>query len=710
MAFDASDLSAHENFALERTRAGEIADFSTQVGANGVKPCLRAGFLRRLLLQLDEGWIVRAPGVRIRCARIDGRLDLTDCSGAGGAGLAALALLDCEAPDPIDLSHSRLARLSLRGSRLTILTAAQTQIDGELDLREINPFAAPGVKSLIAHLRGVRIDGDLLAQGAKFARSPQSEDDALALQGAEITGDLMLDGIEAIGRVALMRANIAGALSCAGGQLSNGADGAESGEALNGDGATIGALVLNAKFIAEGETSFIGARIAHDVDLGDGAFRNDGAAALNFSNARIGGQIWGLGAKLSGQLLLQGATIARNLELRGADIAHRLRGDSHGRAIDAGGVSVGGALLLGGANFRGEVFLADARIQGNFGLGGGRFINGGGWAIRAPNIRVGGDLTLRIDVGGYAPLGQKTVIEGAAKFDRAQIEGAFAWLNLELRGPGPGNGKEGGAKETLFSFADARIGRALQARSFVAPQGGSIDASGASCTRLDDDIKTGWGAESTRLNLDGFTYARIDAAQECWPARLAWLKRSHRVGEHVSPQPFKHAARIYARAGKREGARRILLAERDLRALRGGPLTWTLSSLFGLIAGYGLAPLRIARALVLFLALGVLGALTMNDQGALVRDDGAACDNAIEPALYAVDVALPVIDFGQASRCAPGQTARADLYPGLRLGEWRVFEGASLWNWAHGLYALLGAMLTALALLTLSGVMKPKPD
>jgi hypothetical protein len=42
--------------------------------------------------------------------------------------------------------------------------------------------------------------------------------------------------------------------------------------------------------------------------------------------------------------------------------------------------------------------------------------------------------------------------------------------------------------------------------------------------------------------------------------------------------------------------------------------------------------------------------------------------------------------------------------------DWRLFEGAALWKWAHALYALLGAILTALAVITFSGVMKPKDD
>jgi hypothetical protein len=153
------------------------------------------------------------------------------------------------------------------------------------------------------------------------------------------------------------------------------------------------------------------------------------------------------------------------------------------------------------------------------------------------------------------------------------------------------------------------------------------------------------------------------------------------------------------------------LAQRDAQTAHAsaGPITWTFSSLFGMTAGYGLAPLRVLRALVLFVALGVAGVLTANAQGGLVTADGRACNNAVEPALYAIDVALP-IDLGQATRCAPGRTARAELPLGMAVGEtdMRMFEGVAMWRWAYALYAIVGAVLAALTLITLSGVLRPR--
>jgi hypothetical protein len=712
MAFDANDLSPHEHFVVERTNAGEIADFTAMGGPGGAKPAVRAGFLRKLMLGIDPSWTIRTPGVRLKGARIEGVLDLTDCSGIGGAGLPALALTECEIPEAVDLSHARLARVSFAGSRMSRLVAVEAEIDGELNLCDVAPFEAPGRETLTAKLRGVRVDGDVLARGAKFARAVDSDDDALMLQGAEIAGNLLLDGtFEAFGCVWLTNAKIDGGFTCQGATLLNRSEDT-SGQALNADGARIDSVLMS-KVKTEGEVRFCGARIVRDLDVSDGAsFRNEMGAALMLTNADIGGQVFGDGVKIAGMLWLQSVSIARNLDLRGAEIVHRtsLRGDAFGRAVDATSASVGGALLLHGANVKCELFLADVRIEGYLAFGGGRFINGGGWAIRAPNARVGGNLSFKLAENGFAPHGQKTVIEGGAKFDRARIDGSFSWSGLELRGPGPN-----GAKGAVFSFADAQIAGPVQARALTTQQDAFIDAAGASCTALDDDVKAGWGADAARLGLDGFNYARIDSDGERWRPRLGWLKRSRRDGEKFSPQPFTHAANTYARMGRREDARRVLLAQHDLRTLAGaaGPFTWALSSLFGVIAGYGLAPIRIARALALFLALGVFGVLAMNTQGALVTPQGNACNGAVEPTLYAIDVALPVIDLGQEGRCGPGRTARAELPQGAAVSEtsdWRLFEGVAMWRWAHALYAILGAILTALAIVTFSGIMKPKDE
>ncbi len=348
--------------------------------------------------------------------------------------------------------------------------------------------------------------------------------------------------------------------------------------------------------------------------------------------------------------------------------------------------------------------LADARVTGYCAFGGARLIQPGGWAIRAPNARIGGNLTFKTSgASDDGPIASKTVLEGGAKFDRARIEGEVVWDGLELRGK-----NEDGAPCTL-SFAHAEIGRSLSARLLHA-QHAFIDLTGARCASLSDDLSKGWGMASTHLALDGFAYERLDCTPDDlrWAARVRWLKE--RIVNR-SPQPYAALARVYAAAGRQDDMRRALRAQHDAlsRSTPAFSPTWVFSSLFGFFSGYGLSPTRAAAALSAFLLIGMVGVFAMDLRGALVTSDGARCGGAIEPVLYAIDIALPVIDLGQESACQAGAAPGAALFEGFRLPgqHWFFLEEVALWRWGLALYAIFGAVLTALAILTFSGVMKP---
>ncbi|MGE0830317.1 MAG: hypothetical protein AB7O04_13330, partial [Hyphomonadaceae bacterium] len=636
MAFDASELSQAERFVIERTAEGEIADLAA-LAEGGQKPIVRATFLRRLLLQLDPDWRVRMPGVRIRAARIEGGLDLTDCSGAGGAGLPSLELIDCDIPEPMDFSHARLARLSLQGSTLQHLRAHSIALDGPLNLKDVKPHE--GINRCWIDALGASIDGDVTAHGAQLAAPlPRpaeelvpgdlnwalrlsdahvtgtvfmarkfsarggvslggatiegdvwlrdasllaGEDDALNAQGARIGGVLGMDSeFLAIGCVWLLNAKIGAGVSCEGATFRHSSDDSHifaihaGGIEVNGD------VMLRNGCEIDGGATFFGARVGGNFDIDNATLRNENKYALILDNARIGGSLSAEDAHAIGQISLAGGEFARNLNFSRADLSHPLRRnggktEEFGAAIDATNVRVGGAALLRGTKVKGELMLADARIEGYLAFGGGRFINPSGWAIRAPNARVGGNLTLKAQEGEAVG---KTIIDGGAKFDRARIEGEVRWDQLELRGKSP----DRKAGPTL-SFAQAQIGRRLVARNLIA-QDALIDLSGASCASLDDDVKTGWGLPATKVRMQGFSYDRLEGggADDRWRTRARWLKER---AADKSSQPYSALAAVYARAGQREDMRRILLAEHDARtrAAPWGP-TRLLSSLFGLAA------------------------------------------------------------------------------------------------------------------------------
>ncbi|HRO02767.1 MAG TPA: hypothetical protein PLS69_04105, partial [Terricaulis sp.] len=538
-------------------------------GPDGAKPVVRAGFLRKLLLRLDPSWPVQAPGVRIKGARIEGALDLSDC--AGGAGLPALALTWCEIPGAINLSHTRLARLSLESSRMRRVIAAETMIDGEFCFNDAAPLNEDGDDTLYIRMRAARIDGDVRGGGVQLnAREtdefPGSALTVLNFQGVRVGGSVLLAEAQAKGCLMFMGAEIAGALDLSNAQLGGPLNEAGREPALAAPEIQARSVVLDG-LKAAGEVDFFGAHVRGAFSLKDCALRSETGAALRLINAEIGGDFRASG-KISGCVFLTETHIGRELNLRGVEIALPTRGVQHDVAIDASALRVDGPLRLDGANIKGMIMLMDARVDGGAAFGGARFIANGEWAINAANMRIGGDLSFLVDSLTHTPYGSKTLIEGAATFARARIDGAMRWQSLEMRGKGP-NGSP-----PVFSFADAAIAGPIEARGLTTQADAQIDASGASCAALDDDVKTGCGAEGARLSLEGFSYRRIDSAKENWRARLAWLKRTRGEDGRYSPQPFSQAAQAYARAGKRESARRILLAQHDLRAVSGaqGPI------------------------------------------------------------------------------------------------------------------------------------------
>ena len=119
-----------------------------------------------------------------------------------------------------------------------------------------------------------------------------------------------------------------------------------------------------------------------------------------------------------------------------------------------------------------------------------------------------------------------------------------------------------------------------------------------------------------------------------------------------------------------------------------------------LTSGYGYAPTRAAAALALWFLLGWAGVEIADHQGAfeasrfmdanLVAAPMAAAPGScpwLEPPLYALDVMLPVVDFGHESLCA-------------------VREGRTFWHNVEAVYRLIAWLLVSIAFLTFSGILR----
>jgi hypothetical protein len=244
--------------------------------------------------------------------------------------------------------------------------------------------------------------------------------------------------------------------------------------------------------------------------------------------------------------------------------------------------------------------------------------------------------------------------------------------------------------------------------------------------------------------LEGFVYGRLEpdegatpanSKSDRWSRRKKWLTEHYHKYNDFHPQPYAQLASFYEAtgwhgdmAGARKNAQWRQLRN-DLKLWRRFGLQFLMSAGYGLIAGFGFAPIRLAIILAVYLYLGGLMFESTNVRGRLVREveltqteadqivrsskagapialsDGLAprCDDAINPWVYALDVAIPLLDFRQESQCeigaAPPKDAKLSPAQPRDVFIWRIYKA---------LYALFGAILTALSVITFTGLLRRK--
>lgn len=416
------------------------------------------------------------------------------------------------------------------------------------------------------------------------------------------------------------------------------------------------------RFEAEGASLFWDARVAGDFACHGARLNNPGGLALAAAGIEIGG-LANFDAyehfrfESSGEVRLANGSIGKSLSFLGAALSHPA-----GDALDASACSVGGHVRLIAMNdhkfeAEGTTTFWKAKVSGDFVCQGARFIRPGGVALNA--------CACSVDGGLYA---HDNTLDGIVDLSNARID-------------------------TLGSFADSA-----------------------------------WSG-ARRIRLDSISLRQIEVDQSdgvAWQARMRWLQRStdrtakgHRI---VSPHPWRECAIAFARSGRHTDARRIqregYREENRARPLWIRPFVWVFAEV---PFGFGLSALRATVTLVAFWIAGIVGAEAMLARNVLVdlssRGDPQACLSLV-PALYALDIAIPIIDLRQESLCDPADVGQADLFPGMQLSrlagemsflpEVTLFDEVALWTWAKAIYALLGTFLVSFAGITYSGVFKPK--
>ena len=389
-------------------------------------------------------------------------------------------------------------------------------------------------------------------------------------------------------------------------------------------------LDLEGSTIAGG-VRLMGASIGADLNCsGAEVHADDRRLALDFRNARIGGTVFferaevplGSGEwrpfRAEGQVRLSVAQIADSLSGRHAEL--HVPG---GSALHGEGAEFGANLTLESANVNGEVNLLGATVGADAAFADATLTNPNGDALTLDGSRVTGNVLL---TGGFDATGTVRAIG-------ATLSSSIQCVDASFRRPG----------SVALALDNATIG-VLSVKSCSFSGGVRLDR--ASADTLDDDLGTGadqlgsWSGASP-LVLTAFSVKRFATASQL-ELREKWLKSS----DHYDPGTWQSLIDVY-RADGRDGDARDTAVARENDRLRRGGLSRP-RRIFGWIhwalIGHGYRPMRAG-----LWAVGIVAAFAFlvwyGDEHIVKLKDAPSATP--QPFIYAADVFLPIIDFGE---------------------------------------------------------------
>lgn len=608
-------------------------------GAPDRDRAIRAEVITALLLGAADREPGHTPGVRIRGARITGRLDLM--------GATVTCPLVCEygqfdeelrlveaVTRTVRIVHSRLPALNGTRMRLDgilnlwaceitgVLRLDQAKVTGQLCLRDavIGGAGAPGVTEAVAAfglavdggvectaltthgsvgLQVAAITGTLDLTGARLSCPGQQ---ALIADRAVIEGHLYGRDMSVEGELCLLNARVGALIGLPGAVLSN-----PGGVALSAGGLTVdGGVFLIDGFTAVGEIRLVGANLKANLSLPGAVLSNPGEVALNLAGAVLSSCD---AARLSctGQIAFTGARITGDLDLRST----QLTADEAHPALLVERASIDGRLQLSGLRARGEVSLRTARVGLRVLLQDATLENPGRVALRLARAQVGADVFC-----------DGMTADGTVRVADAVIGGELSLSQARLSNAGGIVLEAGGLHAGRLRMNTAE------------PVRGLVDLSHAQIDVLRDDPVC-W---PDQLSLDGLTYQALEPRL---PARrrLDWLQRDPKGHQ---TQPYEQLAAHYTAIGQ-PGQARVVMYARERAQRKAMPrLARTWSLLQDITVGYGYRPSRAVAWLAVLLAIGSI-TFAHHHPAALVHGQ-APHFNAV---IYTLDLLLPVVDLGQ---------------------------------------------------------------
>lgn len=337
--------------------------------------------------------------------------------------------------------------------------------------------------------------------------------------------------------------------------------------------------------------------------------------------------------RCAGTVSLIGANIGAVLDLYEAQISRPLR-----VSLNLGGAQIGRQLLAGRAVFKGQVRMPSASCGGVVHFSRASITEAAGTALTAEGFTSAGDGYFQHGfhaVGGVALIG--TRFGGVLSFRGAHLGPAQAWPVLHCGGMQVSRGlylNDGFRAEGEVRLVGATIGGHLDITG-MAKDSGPLTLYHASVATIRDGGPKTWPRE---LMLDGLTYNAFDPylpAKE----RLTLLRRQ-RHGYRA--QPYEFMAAYYRELGHDEDARAVLLEKERARRSTDRFRERILGRLFDVSVGYGYRPMRaVVYGALIQIAASIFFFI---DPPSQIRPEDHV---AFYPVLYAADVFVPIVHFGQ---------------------------------------------------------------
>ena len=380
-----------------------------------------------------------------------------------------------------------------------------------------------------------------------------------------------------------------------------------------------------------------GAHVRGSLKLNDAQIFGDRDFALHLDEITIDTDLAARALHCDGPVCLIGARVTAVVDLVRAKLHH-----PGAVAINLGGAQIGRSLLLAYSRVRGQVRLLGTSVNGMTMFSGAHITDIAdtwGIAVEAENFTAAGD---GLFDKGFRTEGQVSLIGasfgGVLSFREASVASIRDNPALYCGGMQVARGlylTHGFHSTGEIRLIGIRVGGHLDLTG-MSKNSGPLTLYHATVATIRDHGPDTWPDE---VLLDGLTYSAFDPYLP-GKDRLALLRRQR---DGYRAQPYEFMAAYYRALGHEEDARTILIEKERVR--RADARRWSrfVGVMFGTLVGYGYRPMR-AVFFSILIQLAAIGFFAV-DRPTQIRVD----DHVVYyPALYAADLFVPIVHFGQA--------------------------------------------------------------